>query len=1194
MTLITHGWRDNTSGWVTAMANAMAQRLPNSEKTSIWTVTVTDWSPGFPPSPHVNTVTCDSGANRFTDDYNGESIIKLDWSAVDSLSLPTTQVASAVADYLLTTRVSGKTWLDAPLHLIGHSRGASLVAALAKDLGQAGVWVDQVTYLDPVPVLGDYGSSISDTLSETVTNNVTFADNYLHRQPTSLLDPTGGHVLGTHEQELNGLAGGYSGFFAGHSNMHLWYQGTIDATHTTVSDGSASFNAQTDGWYGGSRPSRTSSGYYYSEIVNARPSDGVNYLLGSVSDGDRQPVSVTQSAWPNIIYLFTDSPNNTPVVKGAPIHVTYWYQDYDSTATTTFYLDPDTTPGNGNDSATDTRLEEQTWTNLTKHEQNLRTVNAQPGTYYVGAKITDGTHTRYAYAPGTVTILFDGATSVSKTIADNTQMSPDQHFTQKWTLQNTGTSTWTTGITGYTLNRVGIPDPLNAGKQLLQLNNSVPPGGQYTFSLDLVAPAAPGTYKETWQMYGADAGGGFGTPFDDPVTVQIVVPGTPVNQVPEIGVVTPSGTQSGNVSIDYRLFDQESDVCSIQVEYSPNAGATWYSATQGLGGSGTSGLTSLPGGSPLYSYVWASASDVGSTNNSNVQIRITPTDAGGTGSPVATGTFTILNLPLNHPPSASVTTPSGIQSGSFTISYTLTDAESNKCGVQVRYSPDGGSTWAGAHAAPGGDGTAGLASSPTGTLHNFAWDSHYDLGDTFNSTVKIRITPIDAGGAGIPATTGVFTVNAPTGDTTAPWIVSSSSTIVSTSGGTTESFNVTYADNVALDVSTLDSNDIVVTGPNGYRQLATFLSVDNTNNGTPRTATYQVTAAGGTWDPADNGAYNLTVQSGEVGDSSGKYMAAGTFGSFSVNIAATDITPPSWRSVGLQNITTAGVSAETFTVMYTDNVAVNVSTLDSSDIVVTGPNGYSQLATCLNVDNSTNGTPRTATYRVTAPNGTWDAADNGTYTVSVRANQVSDTNANDLPSGSLGTFAVNVTVTPGTPWGSPAAYGRRDNGWDSPENASVGDNAYAVANSWSSAQDWYSFGLDIPANATINGIEIKLDGTGDGIDYVGKVRCRVFWWDFALNQTDYLEFPATQDAVLTVGGPSDLWGRQSWAPKDFANDAAYPFTVQLTTGTEWHTARIDQIQAKVYYTENQPPSIGTVFDSPDPIMARSNESATGI
>src|SRR6185437_5056911 len=61
-------------------------------------------------------------------------------------------------------------------------------------------------------------------------------------------------------------------------------------------------------------------------------------------------------------------------------------------------------------------------------------------------------------------------------------------------------------------------------------------------------------------------------------------------------------------------------------------------------------------------------------------------------------------------------------------------------------------------------------------------------------------------------------------------------------------FNVTYTDTLSLiDVNTLDSNDITVSGPNSYSQSATFVSVDNAANGSPRVATYRIPAPGGFW-----------------------------------------------------------------------------------------------------------------------------------------------------------------------------------------------------------------------------------------------------------------------------------------------------------------------------------------------------------
>jgi predicted outer membrane repeat protein/parallel beta-helix repeat protein len=99
-----------------------------------------------------------------------------------------------------------------------------------------------------------------------------------------------------------------------------------------------------------------------------------------------------------------------------------------------------------------------------------------------------------------------------------------------------------------------------------------------------------------------------------------------------------------------------------------------------------------------------------------------------------------------------------------------------------------------------------------------------------------------------------------------------------------------------------------------------------------------------------------------------------------------------------------------FTVTFSDNAAVNVSTLDSTDVRVTGPGAFSALATFVSVDNNTNGTPRVATYRLTPPGGTWDSADNGTYTVALEDSQVRDVSGNNAVAATLGTFTVTRTA----------------------------------------------------------------------------------------------------------------------------------------------------------------------------------------
>ena len=52
----------------------------------------------------------------------------------------------------LIPEMGGRPLAQLPLHLIGHSRGGSVVTEMARLLGAQGVWVDQVTTLDPRPV----------------------------------------------------------------------------------------------------------------------------------------------------------------------------------------------------------------------------------------------------------------------------------------------------------------------------------------------------------------------------------------------------------------------------------------------------------------------------------------------------------------------------------------------------------------------------------------------------------------------------------------------------------------------------------------------------------------------------------------------------------------------------------------------------------------------------------------------------------------------------------------------------------------------------------------------------------------------------------------------------------------------------------------------------------------------------------
>jgi hypothetical protein len=129
------------------------------------------------------------------------------------------------------------------------------------------------------------------------------------------------------------------------------------------------------------------------------------------------------------------------------------------------------------------------------------------------------------------------------------------------------------------------------------------------------------------------------------------------------------------------------------------------------------------------------------------------------------------------------------------------------------------------------------------------------------------------------------------------------------------------------------------------------------------------------------------------------------------------VTPPTHPAptakLTASNVTTDGARSYQFTVTFQDSVGIEVSSLKTGNVRVVGPNGFSQIATLVSIDHNTNGTPRSATYRITPPGGFWDFEDNGTYSIYLQANQVKDVQGRYASASLLGSFQVTA---PGTDW----------------------------------------------------------------------------------------------------------------------------------------------------------------------------------
>lgn len=173
-----------------------------------------------------------------------------------------------------------------------------------------------------------------------------------------------------------------------------------------------------------------------------------------------------------------------------------------------------------------------------------------------------------------------------------------------------------------------------------------------------------------------------------------------------------------------------------------------------------------------------------------------------------------------------------------------------------------------------------------------------------------------------------------------------------------------------------------------------------------------------------------------------------------------------------------------FTVTYSDDVAIDVSNIDNSDILVTSSNGFSQLATRIAINDSSNGTPRIVTYRINAPNGSWDSSENGLYNIKLQENQVSDTSGSFATAGFIGNFFVNVDQPPLVDREAPQASLNATSPWKNSNEAYT----FMVSYTDNAALDVASIDNNDVLVTNSQGYsqlaeKISVNGSGDGIAY---------------------------------------------------------------------------------------------------------------
>ncbi len=148
------------------------------------------------------------------------------------------------------------------------------------------------------------------------------------------------------------------------------------------------------------------------------------------------------------------------------------------------------------------------------------------------------------------------------------------------------------------------------------------------------------------------------------------------------------------------------------------------------------------------------------------------------------------------------------------------------------------------------------------------------------------------------------------------------------------------------------------------------------------------------------GLINSSVNSGGV---LGRYVFEARSGTVISSSAA--------ATLNAATVTTVAPSYE-FSVTYSGSTPINIGSFGSHNVLVTGPDNFSEDATYVGVDTHSNGTPRTATYKIAEP--TAGLENGGTYTVALQANQVKDTSGHFLTAGPIGTFSVNLVTASAT------------------------------------------------------------------------------------------------------------------------------------------------------------------------------------
>jgi len=256
-------------------------------------------------------------------------------------------------------------------------------------------------------------------------------------------------VAGAYIRALDSSLSYSGGYSSAHSDVHLWYHGTIDwsvpSSYSFSGDSASITAAMHTNWWVVYENSGHNAGFLYSLIGrglrlsfdqplggpgSAAIRDGYNqsWDLGAGVSSNRTAVATVIGNWPNLIRV--DRLDTNPVPQGESLDLRIYYQwarPASSNAVMRLYLDDDLNPLSANQillgqySLKGTGANVLTPTNIVVSAP-LSGSDIKPGWHNVLATITSGPETRYLYTAVPVQVL----ANQQPPVLDISWMSPSQ------------------------------------------------------------------------------------------------------------------------------------------------------------------------------------------------------------------------------------------------------------------------------------------------------------------------------------------------------------------------------------------------------------------------------------------------------------------------------------------------------------------------------------------------------------------------------------------------------------------------------------------------------------------------------------------------------------------------------------------------------------------------------------------------